>query len=73
MKLLLIVTLLAIGLPQSLESQTRPAETKRASTPRELAPGTYQGWQDVDEVTIVQPFNASTYSKMQSRPSIAPA
>ena len=38
MKLLLIVTLLAVGQPQSSESQTRPAETKRESTPRAVAP-----------------------------------
>jgi hypothetical protein len=31
-----------------------------ASAP--AAPGTYRDWHDVDEVTIVQPFNASGYS-----------
>jgi hypothetical protein len=28
------------------------------------APGTYHDWHDVDEVTIIQPFNASAYSQI---------
>jgi hypothetical protein len=28
------------------------------------APGTYHDWHDVDEVTIIQPFNASSYSQI---------
>jgi hypothetical protein len=28
------------------------------------APGTYRDWHDVDEVTIIQPFNASAYSQI---------
>jgi hypothetical protein len=27
-------------------------------------PGTYHDWHDVDEVTIIQPFNASSYSQI---------
>ena len=27
-------------------------------------PGTYRDWHDVDEVTIIQPFNASAYSQI---------
>src|ERR1044072_7897006 len=27
-------------------------------------PGTYHDWHDVDEVTILQPFNASSYSQI---------
>src|SRR6187401_1045296 len=38
MKLLLIVTLLAVGQSQSSESQTRPAEMKGESTQRAIAP-----------------------------------
>jgi hypothetical protein len=33
-----------------------------ASAP--TAPGTYRDWHDVDEVTIVRPFNASAYSQI---------
>lgn len=36
-----------------------------ASASREpTAPGTYHDWHDVDEVTIIQPFNASSYSQI---------
>lgn len=28
------------------------------------APGTYEDWHDVDEVTIIQPFNAAAYSEI---------
>jgi hypothetical protein len=32
------------------------------AAPGPLAPGTYRDWHDVDEVTIIQPFNAAAYS-----------
>jgi uncharacterized protein DUF4410 len=36
-----------------------------ASARREpTTPGTYHDWHDVDEVTIIQPFNASSYSQI---------
>ncbi len=35
-----------------------------AAAPAPPAPGTYRDWHDVDEVTIVQPFNASAYSQI---------
>ena len=35
-----------------------------AAAPAPSAPGTYRDWHDVDEVTIIQPFNASTYSQI---------
>jgi hypothetical protein len=32
------------------------------AAPEPTSPGTYRDWHDVDEVTIIQPFNASGYS-----------
>src|SRR2546423_44821 len=34
------------------------------AAPAPTAPGTYRDWHDVDEVTIVQPFNASAYTQI---------
>ena len=36
--------------------------TAATATREPTSPGTYRDWHDVDEVTIIQPFNASTYS-----------
>ena len=33
-----------------------------AAAAEPTSPGTYRDWHDVDEVTIIQPFNASAYS-----------
>ena len=38
--------------------------TLAAAAPAPIAPGTYRDWHDIDEVTILQPFNASTYSQI---------
>jgi hypothetical protein len=32
--------------------------------PAPLAPGTYRDWHDVDQVTIIRPFNAAAYSQI---------
>ena len=34
------------------------------ATPAPLAPGTYRDWHDVDQVTILRPFNAADYSQI---------
>ena len=34
------------------------------AAPAPLAPGTYRDWHDVDQVTILRPFNAATYSQI---------
>jgi predicted DNA-binding protein (UPF0251 family) len=38
--------------------------TPLIAAPASTAPGTYRDWNDVDEVTIVRPFNASAYSEI---------
>jgi hypothetical protein len=35
-----------------------------SARPEPTTPGTYRDWHDVDEVTIIQPFNASSYSQI---------
>jgi hypothetical protein len=34
------------------------------AAPAPLAPGTYRDWHDVDQVTIIRPFNAAAYSQI---------
>ncbi|MEY2575779.1 MAG: hypothetical protein QOF80_1266 [Verrucomicrobiota bacterium] len=34
------------------------------AAPAPLAPGTYRDWHDVDQVTILRPFNAAAYSQI---------
>ena len=34
------------------------------AAPAPTAPGTYRDWHDVDEVTIIRPFNAATYNQI---------
>jgi hypothetical protein len=34
------------------------------AAPAPAGPGTYRDWHDVDEVTIIQPFNAAAYSQI---------
>ena len=34
------------------------------AAPAPASPGTYRDWHDVDEVTIIQPFNAAAYSQI---------
>jgi hypothetical protein len=34
------------------------------AAPAPTAPGTYRDWHDVDEVTIIQPFNAAAYNQI---------
>src|SRR2546423_5284567 len=34
------------------------------AAPAPTAPGTYRDWHDVDEVTIIRPFNASAYTQI---------
>lgn len=34
------------------------------AAPAPTAPGTYRDWHDVDEVTIIRPFNAAAYSQI---------
>jgi hypothetical protein len=42
-----------------------PGERANAAKKSLTAPGTYQDWNgDIDEVTIVQPFNAATYNSI---------
>ncbi len=35
---------------------------RASAAPQSTAPGTYRDWNEVDEVTIVQPFRAATYT-----------
>ena len=35
-----------------------------AAAPAPATPGTYHDWHDVDQVTIIQPFNASAYNQI---------
>lgn len=55
--LFLFATLTVAVLPNSL--QAKPAAT---------APGSYTDWNDIDQVTIVQPFQASSYSRVVVQP-----
>jgi hypothetical protein len=34
------------------------------AAPAPTSPGTYRDWHDVDEVTIIQPFNAASYGQI---------
>jgi hypothetical protein len=38
--------------------------TEAFAAPAETAPGTYRDWHDVDEVTIIRPFNAAAYNQI---------
>jgi hypothetical protein len=38
--------------------------TSAIATPAPLAPGTYRDWHDVDQVTILRPFNVADYSQI---------
>lgn len=64
MKHLLVVTFIAVGLAQISDGQTSRGEATRGTTQRAAAPGTYRDWHDIDEVTILQPFDASAYSQI---------
>lgn len=48
----LIVWLFATGL----------LSVRASAAPQSTAPGTYRDWNDVDEVTVVQPFRAEAYA-----------
>jgi hypothetical protein len=65
MKLLLLATALFIGqISNPGRSGTNRPEITRVAAQSTLAPGTYRGWHNIDEVTLVQPFNASGYSEI---------
>lgn len=66
MKLLLITALLALvqtTTPGTVREQ-RISVAKRTTVKQGVAPGVYHDWHDVDEVTIIQPFDTSPYSQI---------
>ena len=64
MKHLLVVIFIAVGLSQISDGQTSRGEATRETTQSAPAPGTYRDWHDIDEVIILQPFDASAYSQI---------
>lgn len=64
MKYLFVVMLIGVGLPQLSDGQTKEAETNRTGTYKAVASGTYRDWHDIDEVTILQPFDPSSYDQI---------
>ncbi len=64
MKHLLIVTFIVVGLGLISDGQTSRGEGSQATTQRVAGLGTYRDWNDIDEVTILQPFDASAYSQI---------
>jgi hypothetical protein len=55
-----VVGLLAVAVLSAIGSAVESQARGKAST----APGTYKEWNDVDEVTIVQPFQFTSYNRV---------
>jgi hypothetical protein len=58
---LVLLALFSITHPAKAQPRRSPSPA-RVLVKQTAAPGTYRDWHDVDEVTIIQPFNASSFN-----------
>jgi hypothetical protein len=64
MKVLLMIGLLVIAQVRNPGSGRERDFSSAERSARSVTAVTYRDWHDIDEVTIIQPFNASSYSEI---------